>query len=46
MTDLNCGLLVAEGDQEGVTWRLQPLEDDMGTLDELRARIRKGPPKL
>jgi hypothetical protein len=28
-----------------VTWWLVPVEDDMGTLDELRALIAKGPPR-
>ncbi|HET9496200.1 MAG TPA: TIGR03619 family F420-dependent LLM class oxidoreductase [Chloroflexia bacterium] len=36
---------IAEYEQAGVTWWLQPLEDDMGTLDDLRAIVRKGPPR-
>jgi hypothetical protein len=35
---------VAEYEAAGVTWWLIPLEDDMGTLEELRQRVRQGPP--
>jgi alkanesulfonate monooxygenase SsuD/methylene tetrahydromethanopterin reductase-like flavin-dependent oxidoreductase (luciferase family) len=38
--------IIAEYEQAGVTWWLVPIEDDMGTLDELRNRIRQGPPRL
>jgi alkanesulfonate monooxygenase SsuD/methylene tetrahydromethanopterin reductase-like flavin-dependent oxidoreductase (luciferase family) len=36
---------IAEYEQAGVTWWLVPLEDDMGPIEELRARIHKGPPR-
>lgn len=36
---------IAPYEQAGVTWWLMPLEDDMGTLDEMRALVSKGPPR-
>jgi probable F420-dependent oxidoreductase len=35
---------ITEYEDAGVTWWLEPIEDDMAPLDDLRARIRKGPP--
>jgi probable F420-dependent oxidoreductase len=35
---------IAPYEQAGVTWWLMPLEDDMGSLDEMRALVSKGPP--
>ena len=36
--------IIADYEEAGVTWWLVPVEDDMGTLEELRALVRQGPP--